>query len=228
MRTKLIGWGEAEYKAWSETHKEAAKTSDLRNRTPEEVRLNFDSGPKIAGYASVFNTFYELWPGFQERVAPGAFAKSIQQDEVKALFNHDPNLILGSKTAGTLSLREDEHGLFYEIIPPDTSAGRDAVVSIKRKDVSQSSFGFNIVEQSLKYDKEQDLVSRTLTEVKLWDVSPVTFPASPSTEVSVRMTGRTSNEPEEIVGSETESPIHPVLSDEDLFKQFDRLKETAF
>ena len=223
MKTNLIGWTADEYKAWAETHKEQARTSNLRNRLPDEVRLDFNTpkSPKISGYASVFNTFYELWPGFRERVAPGAFSKTIAQDDVRALLNHDPNYVLGRNKAGTLTLREDEKGLYYEIIPPDTTFANDLLVSLKRKDITQSSFGFNIVEQSLKYDKPNDQVERTLTEVRLFDVSPVTYPASPSTEVSVRMTGQTA-EPEEIQ-SGADAP--PLISDEEFIKQIGDFRE---
>jgi len=224
MATKLIGWSVDEYRKWAKEHEEQSRTTGLRHWTPEVVRLSFDSGPpKIAGYASVFNTFYELWDGFQERVAPGAFANTIAKDDVRALLNHDPNYVLGRNTAGTLTLREDEHGLYYEIIPPDTSFAKDLQVSLKRKDITQSSFGFNIVNQNLKYDKENDLVSRTLTEVKLFDVSPVTFPASPQTEAQVRMTGNPGGSEDLIVVPEDE--VVPVqLTDEELFKRFEDLK----
>ena len=188
MITKLIGWSLDEYKQWSEAHQECARTTELRKFTKEEVRLNFDQGsPRIAGYASVFNSWYELFDGFREQVAPGAFTNTIGVDDIRALLNHNPNYVLGRNTSGTLTLREDERGLYYDVIAPDTSFARDLLVSIKRKDITQSSFGFNIVEQTVKYDKNSDEISRTLTEVKLFDVSPVTFPASPKTEVSVRM-----------------------------------------
>lgn len=220
MVTKLIGWNIDEYKKWAEQHKEAARTTGCRYVTPGEVRADYDTKPrKITGYASVFNTFYDLWSGMREQVAPGAFAKTIRQDDIRALWNHNPDYVLGRTQAETLMLAEDQKGLRYEIIAPDTSIANDLMISIKRKDVTQSSFGFNIVEQSLKYDKEKDLVSRTLTEVKLFDVSPVTFPASPQTEVNVRMSAGYSDDSGELIvvpGDELPEP--------NIFERLEELK----
>ena len=208
MATRLIGWTVEEYKAWADSHKEAARTTSLRKFVPDETHYNYDSGkPKAYGYASVFNAWYELWSGFRESVAPGAFKKSIAQDDVRALFNHEPSLPL-ARSNGTLTLREDEKGLYYEFIIPDTTVGRDLLTNMKLGIITQSSFGFNIVEQSLKYDKEKDLVSRTLTEVKLFDVSPVTYPASPQTEVNVRMSVGSADESGELIAvPETGEPF---------------------
>jgi len=139
---------------------------------------------RIVGHAAVFDTIGDGgW--FREKIAPGAFTNSIGRDDVRALFNHDSNYVLGRNTAGTLTLREDEKGLWVEIDPPDTQYARDLKVSIARGDISQMSFGFEIIaEERQKGDgKEPDLF--TLREVKLWDVSPVTFPFYKETDVSV-------------------------------------------
>jgi len=151
---------------------------------PVEVREDGDNGPVIVGYAAVFDQWSEDLGGFVERVRPGAFAGALQGD-VRALWNHDRNMVLGRTVAGTLTLTEDEIGLRYEIQPPDSTWGRDAVVAIRRGDVSQSSFGF----QTLRDEWRQagsDRVERDLLEVNLFDVSPVTFPAYPQATVSVR------------------------------------------
>jgi hypothetical protein len=186
--------------------------------------------PKMIGYAAVFNTKTEIWPGFFEQISPGAFKNAIQNDDVRALWNHDPNYVLGRNTAQTLFLSEDSVGLRYEIIPPDTSWAKDLQVTIKRKDVNQSSFGFNIVDESVKHDK--DSVTRTIKDVKLFDVSPVTYPAYPTTEVHVRMmTGEQEiaylfeDSGQVIVQAlEADQPAVVGLSDEELFKQFEALK----
>jgi uncharacterized protein len=229
-KTKLEGWTEEEYRQWAEKHPEEAGTCERNRIICDQVRMNFDSGaPKITGYAAIFNSETELWPGFNEKVQPGAFAKSIKKDDVRALFNHNREKILGRNTSGTLKLWEDAKGLGYEVLAGgDRSYENDLVKSIKRGDVNQSSFGFNIVEQSLKYDKEKDTVHRTLTEVRLFEVSPVTFPAYSSTEVHVRMNRNESPDKDEVIEiAKSEQAATPV-SDEDLFKQCDELLKGAF
>lgn len=158
-------------------------------RFREELRLDFQkSGPKLTGYAAVFNQETELWPGFREKVAPGAFTESLKTDDIRALFNHDPSALLGRNKSGTLKLWEDERGLAYEISIPDTDDGKKVINLIKRGDLSASSFGFNILKRSVEMDEEKDEMTRTLERVQLFDVSPVTYPAYPQTEgLTVRM-----------------------------------------
>jgi uncharacterized protein len=139
---------------------------------------------KIVGHPSVFNIIGDGgW--FREKIAPGAFSKSIKQDDVRALINHDKNRIIGRTTAGTLKLSEDAKGLLSEIDPPDTQYARDLMVSISRGDISQMSFGFEILkEERVKGENgEPDLF--IIREAKLWDVSPVTFPFYTQTDVSL-------------------------------------------
>lgn len=142
-----------------------------------------DDGKKIRGHAAVFNAKAEIW-GFQERVAPGAFAKSIKESDVRALFNHDPNYVLGRNKAGTLELSEDGAGLVDVITPPDTGWARDLMESIRRGDITQQSFGFRTIKDS--WNIEYGMPTRTLQEVQLYDVSPVTFPAYEDTDCGVR------------------------------------------
>ena len=153
-------------------------------RRADESAEGEDSTPKIVGYAAVFNdqVEFEGWR-FREQIAEGAFAKSITEDDVRALWNHDSNFPLGRNKAGTLRLEEDSHGLKIEIDPPDTQVARDLAVSIERGDVTQMSFGFYV--QREEWEKDGDWDNRTILEASLFDVSPVTFPAYPSTEVSV-------------------------------------------
>ena len=139
----------------------------------------------MRGHAAGFNCETDLgW--FRERIAPGAFTESIGKDDVRALFNHDENFILGRNTAGTLTMREDERGLYVEIDPPDTQVARDLVTSIERGDISQMSFGFQTIKDSWETEENAAKDLRTLEKVKLWDVSPVTFPAYQETDVAVR------------------------------------------
>jgi uncharacterized protein len=139
---------------------------------------------RIVGHAAVFDTIGDGgW--FREKIAPGAFASAIDRDDVRALFNHDPNFVLGRNKAGTLVMREDDKGLWVEIDPPDTQFARDLRASIQRGDISQMSFGFEILkEERVKgIGGEPDLF--IIRDVKLWDVSPVTFPFYKETDVSV-------------------------------------------
>lgn len=159
-----------------------------RRAFPVEFRVKrADDHAKIVGHAAVFNTLSaELW-GFREEVAPGAFSQTIEQDDVRALFNHDPNFVLGRNTAKTLRLSEDDKGLLYEIDPPDTQFARDLMVSIERGDITQNSFSFSVLPDGQEWREDGNgTLIRTLTHVKLYDISPVTFPAYPSTDVSLR------------------------------------------
>jgi len=146
---------------------------------------------RIAGHAAVFDSTSQDLGGFVERIAPGAFRKTLREADVRALFNHDPNLVLGRTGAGTLRLAEDRSGLAYEVELPDTTVGRDLAVSIERGDVTQSSFGFRAIAD--RWTRTEDGTPlRTLTEVSLHngDVSPVTFPAYLATDVATRAVHR--------------------------------------
>jgi len=150
-----------------------------------ETREHNDESPKIVGYASVFNSLSENLGGFREQIEPGAFDDALG-DDVRALFNHDPNMILGRTTAGTLSISSDENGLRYEIDPPNTTVGRDLMVSLQRGDITQSSFGFTVEDDSWSEDDDGRVI-RTIHKVRnLFDVSPVTYPAYPEASVSAR------------------------------------------
>lgn len=140
---------------------------------------------RLVGHAAVFDSPIEIGSWFREQIKPGAFARAVGEDDVRALFNHDENFVLGRTVSKTLALREDEKGLAVEIIPPDTQLVRDLVLSpIERGDVSQMSFAFRVRKE--EWDETGDVPVRTLLEVELFDVSPVTFPAYPTTDVGLR------------------------------------------
>lgn len=145
-----------------------------------------DAAPTISGYAALFNVWSVDLGGFQEQIQPGAFTDAIKTDDVRALYNHDPSAILGRTSAGTLTLREDNTGLWFDLIPPDTQVGRDLVTSIRRGDVREMSFQFAVPDGGDNWAFVGDVVRRTLSRVSLRDVSPVTFPAYPQTSVSAR------------------------------------------
>jgi len=145
---------------------------------------------QIEGYAAVFGdeAIIAGWYDFREVIEPTAFTEALPRDDVRALFNHDPSLILGRNTAGTLTLTVDAKGLHYVVTPPDTSYARDLRVSVTRGDVTQSSFAFRVLEQSWEEPLKgsADLPIRHIRKVELFDVSPVTYPAYTSTTVSAR------------------------------------------
>ncbi len=138
----------------------------------------------IVGHAAVFDSLSDDLGGFREKIAPGAFADSLGRDDIRALWNHDPNYVLGRNRSGTLQLREDETGLLVAITPPDTQWARDLVVSITRGDVSQMSFAFATERDA--WAKVAGVWERTLLAVRTFDVSPVTYPAYTQTDVGVR------------------------------------------
>ncbi len=139
---------------------------------------------RMIGHAAVFNTWADIGGYFRERIVPGAFKRAIKEDDVRALFNHDANFVLGRNKAGTLLLEEDDTGLAIQIFPPETSFARDLGISMERGDIDQMSFGFRTLKDQWNY--EPRIPERTLLEVELFDISPVTFPAYPTTDVGMR------------------------------------------
>lgn len=139
----------------------------------------------MRGYAYVFNRYSQNLGGFVEQVAPGAGAKSIAEHDIRALFNHDPNFVLGRMGSGTLRMGEDNTGGFYEIDLPDTSIGRDVAESLRRKDITGSSFGFRTIEDDWG-ESGEGFPLRTLKAFAIRDVGPVTFPAYPDTSAALK------------------------------------------
>lgn len=138
----------------------------------------------LIGHAAVFNSASVDLGGFREIVAPGAFAETLVSDDIRALFNHDPSAVLGRNRSRTLRLQEDSRGLAFEIDLPDTQMARDLATSIERGDISGNSFGFQTVED--RWERQEGGELRTLIKVRLFDVSPVTYPAYPQTDVALR------------------------------------------
>lgn len=164
--------------------------SDRERRTIDgvaELREQQDGRRTVVGYAARFNQESELLWDFREVIEPGAF-DGVLDDDVRALFNHDPNLVLGRTKAGTLRLSVDERGLRYEIDLPDTQVARDLVESLRRGDVSQSSFSFTVDADGDEWEQRPDgTYLRRIKRIKrLYDVSPVTYPAYSTTEATVR------------------------------------------
>ena len=163
------------------------------NRDVRQVRTslsNFETredggNPRIEGYFAVFNSIYEVFDGCTESIAPGAFTDELNSD-VRALIDHDTRLVLGRTTAGTLELREDDHGLWggIDINPNDTEA-MNLYARVKRGDVSQCSFGFAILSEEHE-ERENGAHHWTIKKVKLFEVSCCTFPAYEETAISAR------------------------------------------
>lgn len=169
----------------------AIPTMERRFVKGAEVRTSDDG--HISGHAAVFNEEYVVfdWMGYRvvETIAPGAFARAIREkQDVRALYNHDANNLLGRTSANTLRLLENDHGLYFDCEPPDTQLGRDVRTLIKRKDLSGCSFAFTVTKQN-RTEEEKDgkiYVHREIQDVDLFDVGPVTYPAYEGTDVKSR------------------------------------------
>ena len=140
----------------------------------------------LEGYFAVFNTRYELFEGAAETVLPGAFLESLQKDDIRALVNHNTDLVLGRLKSGTLELHEDEKGLYgrIEINSADTDA-MNLYARVQRGDVSQCSFGFDVIDETYDQDGQGNSLW-ALRKVKLYEVSVVTFPAYVDTSIEAR------------------------------------------
>jgi uncharacterized protein len=153
--------------------------ADLKTRAEE-------NGEKvIEGYFAVFNSETELWQGAFEEIDPAAFNKTLEND-IRALLNHDTNFVLGRNKANTLELKVDSKGLWGSIkINPEDTDAVNLYSRVKRGDVDQCSFGFNILAEETDF-REDGTVKWRLKEVDLHEVSVVTFPAYSDTGVQAR------------------------------------------
>lgn len=164
------------------------KTKEMRriDITNLQTRDGTDSAPSvISGYAAVFNSKTTIGDWFEEIILPGAFSRSISENgDVRALFNHNWDNVLGRTKNGTLRLEEDTRGLKFEVELPNTSVARDLTESLRRGDINQCSFGFWATGETWDYSVEPAV--RTINEVELYEISVVSIPAYEDTEVSLR------------------------------------------
>lgn len=138
----------------------------------------------ISGYFAVFNSEYEMWPGAVESIADTAFDGALA-DDIRCLIDHETRLVLGRNKAGTLTLKVDARGLWGEVrINPNDQDAVNLYERVKRGDVDQCSFGFDILDE--EFEDRGDTVKWTIKKVKLYEVSVVTFPAYEETSVSAR------------------------------------------
>lgn len=141
----------------------------------------------IEGYFAVFDKPYEVCPGWIEEIAPGAFDRTLKEGgDVKTLWNHNTDIVLGSTANGTATLAQDEKGLRGEAqINTDDTDALNAYARIARGDVRGCSFGFDILSQEEMFDEDGTYRTR-LTDIRLYEVSPCTFPAYQQTSISAR------------------------------------------
>jgi len=156
-----------------------------------EFRGEDSESPQIGGVGSVFYdgtpaTEFRISEGMRERIMPTAFDRAVIEDDVRGLVDHDGTKILGRTKSGTMRLRTIERGLDFTIDPPDTTAARDIMVSMKRGDVTGSSFGFLPRPGGVRWRRDGNLEIRELTDVWLRDVSVVTYPAYEAAESELR------------------------------------------
>lgn len=155
-----------------------------------EERADENAQPTIGGYAAVFydgtpETEFVLWDGAVERIMPTAFDRALEEnDDVRGLFNHNPDNLLARTTSETLTLTTDKRGLRYAMTPGNTNVADDVVEHVKRGDLTGSSFAFEATD--VDWRKEDDVEIREISGVRLYDVGPVTYPAYEGTTTGVR------------------------------------------
>jgi len=192
------------------------------------VRKEDGALPKIEGYAAVFNSDSEDM-GFIERIRPKAFEGALKISDTRALFNHDPNYILGRQSNGTLTLTEDKKGLHMSVQPPDTQLVRDMILTpIERGDINQQSFGFTVESDSWE-GLDTDKPVRTIEKVReLYDVSPVTFPAYQDTEVALRSLDAAKEKVPDPIDEKKIEPRIIIISKGETTEQFDFTGDKRF
>ena len=174
---------------WDDRSDKAKKEVRIIRDEDLEMRVEKKNGKsKLIGYAARFNKWSEDLGFFREKIAPGAFTNAIETSDVRALKNHDANLLLGRTSAGTLRLTENTKGLKFEVDIPNTSTGKDTAEEVSRGDITGCSFAFTVESDTWVYPENSvELAERTINQVgQLFDVGPVTWPAYPDTSVAAR------------------------------------------
>ena len=163
---------------------------EIRTCDVGELRVESRGTAKvIRGYAIVFDRLSENLGGFREIIKSEAVDRTLREGiDLRALVDHDSSRLIGRMSAGTLRVDKDGHGLRVEIDPPDTTAGHDIVESIRRRDTTGMSFAFRTLDDA--WDFKADPPTRFVTDMLVREVSAVTFPAYPTTEVALRSLGR--------------------------------------
>lgn len=160
---------------------------ELRYAAKELRASGNGSERKISGYAAKFNNLSEDLGGFREKLAPGCFTRTLSLGaDVRMLVDHDSSKILGRTKAGTLTLTQDNVGLRFACVLPDTQTGRDVYENIRLGNLSDCSFGFYCTDEDFSEDPQGRGLIRTVSDLDLFDCSVVTYPAYPGTEVNAR------------------------------------------
>ena len=161
------------------------KTREMYFRTDFQTRQENDT-KYIEGYFIRFNEETELWDGVFEEVAPEAVEDSLKNNDIRCLFNHDTSIVLGRTGNGTLELKKDSKGIFGRVkINPNDKQALDIYARIERGDINACSFGFNIINEEIQ-NRDDGTVKFILKKIDLHEVSPVTFPAYPTTSIQAR------------------------------------------
>ena len=201
---------------------------DIERRT-YDAELRVDAGGygkktyTIRGYAAKFNTLSRAMPiyddgqmigTFREQLLPGCFASALPTSDIRALINHDPNLLMGRNISGTLRMKEDDIGLFFENDPPETSYSKDVQISMQRGDISQGSFAFKVASGGDDYTKDPNTPNGYIRSIRsierMFDVSVVTYPAYIDTNCNVAVRSIISN-----MKAEEEAVLQAVKEKED-------------
>lgn len=176
-------------------HKSGVETREARPCVQGvEVRMTQDGQPELFGYALKWDTEYRVgW--FTERIARGALSDADMSD-VRILFNHDPNMVIARTASGTATVGMDDTGMYYRASIPNSPFGLNLIESLKRGDITQSSWAFSIREKGDKWEYREGVGDiRTITSVDtVYDASPVTYPANPDTSVATRSYKRNGGE----------------------------------
>lgn len=153
-----------------------------------EVRVSQDAEgrPVLEGYAVLWDSWSEDLGGFRERFVRGAFSDSLEADDIRVIWQHNPEYVFGRNRAGTAEFEEDDRGLRYRVVVPDAQWARDALESIRRGDVTQNSFMFSVPQGGDAWEIKDGMSYRTVKMARLFEVGPQTFPAYPDTSVAVR------------------------------------------
>jgi uncharacterized protein len=160
------------------------RSSGATGPAPQVSRRGAAGGLVLRGHAALFNVETVIAGLFREVIRPGAFSEAIGRDDVRCLFNHSADYVLGRTTAGTLRLSEDRVGLRYDVDLPGSQWAKDFVLSVERGDITQSSFAFLADLDEWPPTKRDELPLRVIRRARLFDVSPVTHPAYEQTTVS--------------------------------------------
>lgn len=159
---------------------------DLERRIIGECRVDLAEDKKIRGLAIVFNKLSENLGGFREVIRPEAVDRTLRENlDVRALVDHDSSKVLGRNRAGTLAMKKTSKGLAVEIDPPSTTYARDILESVSRGDVTGMSFEFQVMPDGVEWSEEEDYLLREIFDMKIREISVVTFPAYPQTDVQV-------------------------------------------